>query len=78
MDKYRVSVFNFEWYEGSRILMCSAFSINPIDSLTDCVAWINSLDYKPDFIQISYNNGSCLFDNEDSRISNNIFYCKHH
>lgn len=75
MDKYRVSVFKFDYYEGSRILGCYAFSINPLDSLEDCIAWINSLDTKPDFIQISYKDGSCLFDNEDTRISNNVFYC---
>lgn len=75
MDKYRVSVFNFEWYEGHRILMISAFSINPLDSLEDVVEWLRQLDFKPDHIRINYNDASCLFDNEDSRISNNVFFC---
>ena len=78
MDKYRISAFRFENYEGSRILMCHAVSINPLDSLSECVDWINSLNVKPDFIQISYKDASCLFDDEDSRICNNIFYCNHH
>lgn len=78
MDKYRISAFTFESYEGSRILMCQAFSINPLESLAECVAWIDSLDFKPDFLQITYKDASCLFDTEDTRISNNIFYCNRH
>lgn len=78
MDRYKVSVFQFAWYEGSRILECYAFSVNPLESLEEVVSWINSLESKPDFIQISYVNGGCLFDNEDTRIVNNIFYCNKH
>lgn len=78
MDKYKVSAFQFDYFEGSRILGCYAFSIHPLNSLSDVVDWINSLDSKPDFIQISYCDGSCLFDNEDTRIVNNIFYCNRH
>lgn len=79
MHKYKVSVFRFENYEGSRVLSCYAFSINPLDSLEDVVSWINSLEGDhPDFIQISHVLGGCLFDNEDTRISNNVFYCNRH
>lgn len=75
MDKYRVSAFHFAWYDGSRILECYAFSVNPLDSLSEVVDWINSLTQKPDHIRINYFDGGCLFDNEDTRISNNVFYC---
>ena len=74
MDKYLVSVFSFDCYEGSRILECRAFTINPLDSLDDVVTWINNLDFKPDHIRINFQVGGCLFDNEDNRISNNVFY----
>lgn len=74
MVKYRVSAFRFEYYECSRILECYAFSINPLDSLSDVVSWIDSLDSKPDHIRINCNHGGCLFDNEDTRIMNNVFY----
>lgn len=78
MEKYRVSVFNFDYAEGRRILTCTAFSINPLNSLEECIEWIHQLDFKPDFIKISYKDGSCLYDNEDTRIINNIFYCNRH
>ena len=75
MDKYRVSVYNLEYYEGRRLLECAAFTVNPLDSLDDVVSWISQLPFKPDHIRINYNDGSCLFDNEDSRILNNTFFC---
>lgn len=78
MDKYSVSAFQFSYYDGSRILECYAFSVNPLDSLSEVVDWINSLNVKPDHIRINYVNGGCLFDNEDTRICNNVFYCNKH
>lgn len=78
MDKFRVSAFRFEFYEGSRILECYAFSVNPLDSYEEVIDWIRSLNSKPDHIRINYVNGGCLFDNEDTRISNNVFYCTRH
>lgn len=74
MDKYVVSAFSLEYYEGHRVLECKAFSIDPLDSLEDVIAWIRSLNFKPDHIRINYKNGGCLFDNVDTRILNNVFY----
>lgn len=75
MDKYRVSVYQLEWYDGHRVLECVCFSIDPLDSLEDVVSWLRQLDFKPDHIRINYVNGGCLFDNEDTRILNNVFWC---
>lgn len=78
MDKYRVSAYQFEYYEGHRILECVAFSIDPLDTLEEVVSWIRSLDFKPDHIRVNYMDSCCLFDNEDTRILNNVFYCRSH
>ena len=78
MHKYKVSVFQFEYYDGQRILECVAFSINPLDSLAEVVVWINNLGFTPDHIRINHVIGGCLFDNEDTRILNNVFYCNKH
>ena len=75
MDKYKVSAYTFEYYDGSRVLECQAFSVNPLDSLDEVFSWINSLNFIPDHIRINHTNGGCLFDNEDTRILNNVFYC---
>lgn len=75
MDKYLVSAFVLSFNDGHRILECHAFSINPLDSLEDVISWIKSLNFKPDHIRINYKNGGCLFDNDDTRILNNVFYC---
>lgn len=75
MDKYRVSAFVLEHYDGHRVLECAAFSVDPLDSLEEVIDWIRGLNFKPDHIRINYKDGGCLFDTEDTRIMNNVFYC---
>lgn len=76
MDRklFHVSLYNFDFYEGSRILGLSAFTVNPLENFSQIEQWIKDTGISPDHVRINLRPLGGLF-SEDDRISNNVFYC---
>lgn len=71
---FYVGLYCFDYYEGQRILEIKAFTVNPLESFSDVLSWIDSTGIIPDHIRINCRPLGGLF-NDDDRISNNVFYC---